>query len=278
MNVEFERKINTYSLEELRNLRDLIDQDRYPEKYAAVLAQINKLEPQSLSRKIKSEKMPPSSPRKSSNTPSSRDGNMENHPTGLDDQATLFNPWLEIWTRPRQTIRRIVDTNPRQRIYFLASLNGVLVMPRLLQDVNSLAEGMGRVAPFTSVWISLSTTLVAGSLAGLVGLFIGTVLFVRTTSWYGGRASSENVRAALAWSLVPYIPVRVLQILPIFIVLLLPEASAASVPMRCLVLTITLIELSISIWAFVIVMKCLGEVEQFSAWRALVPLSQLLFS
>lgn len=40
MEFEFEHKIEIYSLEELRDLRGLIDREEYPEEYAAVLARI----------------------------------------------------------------------------------------------------------------------------------------------------------------------------------------------------------------------------------------------
>jgi hypothetical protein len=45
-------------------------------------------------------------------------------------------------------------------------------------------------------------------------------------------------------------------------------ALAANPGLSLLILVTRLIEIALGIWCFVVVIKCLGEVHEFSAWRA----------
>ena len=37
---------------------------------------------------------------------------------------TNFNPWLEIWYRPRYTIRQLIQWYPKRGVYVLAAVAG----------------------------------------------------------------------------------------------------------------------------------------------------------
>jgi hypothetical protein len=43
---------------------------------------------------------------------------------GID--LSVENPFLTIWTRPRATIRAIVDTDPNRHVLLLAAIGGVV--------------------------------------------------------------------------------------------------------------------------------------------------------
>ncbi len=47
--------------------------------------------------------------------------------------------------------------------------------------------------------------LVAGPVGGILALYLGGFLFRWTGEWIGGRGSSRNIRAAIAWSSVPVV-------------------------------------------------------------------------
>jgi hypothetical protein len=105
------------------------------------------------------------------------------------------NPWLTIWTRPRATIRGIVDYDPTYRVVPIAAASGIVqTLDRMMQknagDMLSLAALIGLAA-------------VVGSLAGLVQLVVAGWWFSNMGRIFGGRADSKQVRTVVAWAVVP---------------------------------------------------------------------------
>lgn len=190
-----------------------------------------------------------------------------------DMQADLYErsvwPFLSIWIQPRRTIRRIVDSNPGKYVVVLAMLAGI-------------EQVLGRAAwrslgDYLSLAAILGISFIFGPIFGVISLYIGGVLYRWSGSWIGGRASSEEVRAAMAWSSIPTICT-----LPLWILELLifgEELFTSSTPridanpfLFIILLPLAVIELILSVWAFVLLLQSLGEVHQFSAWKALASL------
>jgi hypothetical protein len=186
------------------------------------------------------------------------------HTKGIDLAAE--NPFLTIWTRPRATIRGIVDTNPILHVVPLAMAGGVVqTIDRAVQ------RNAGDVLSLPAI-IALAVFL--GPIGGLIGLFVGG-WFTRTAGrWLGGRATPEQVRAAIAWSFIPglaTIPILIVQI-GFFGRELFTQSklTVGSDGFLTLVLMATgVLEVVLGIWSFVILLKCVGEVQGFSAWKAL---------
>jgi hypothetical protein len=183
---------------------------------------------------------------------------------GID--LSTENPFLTIWTRPRATIRGIVNTDPRRYVVPLAMAGGI---------VHTLERAFGRNTGDT---LPLATILLfvvlLGPLSGLIGLhLLGWILGV-TGRWIGGRATWEEVRAAVGWSNVP-----VLAAGPILIVELGAfgrdlftrdtPALASNPTFGLILLTCGLLHLILALWSFVVLLKCVAEVHRFSAWAAL---------
>jgi hypothetical protein len=181
-------------------------------------------------------------------------------------QIDPLNPWVSIWIRPRETIRWIVETDPTRQVILLAALSGI---------AQSLARASERsLGDIISVPIIFIIALIAGSIGGILSLYIGGALLRWTGSWFGGQAASEEVRAAIAWSSVPIIWSLLLLIpeLALFGEELFTSATPridANPLLQFLLLGFVAVEIVISIWAFVLFLKCLGEVHRFSAWKAL---------
>lgn len=184
----------------------------------------------------------------------------------MDSDHRPLNPWFSIWTRPRATIQQIIDTDPTRMVILLAALSGI-------------SQTLDR-ASFRSVGDTLELptilliALIAGPIGGILSLYIGGALIRWTGSWIGGTGTSENLRAAIAWSSVP-----VIWILPLWIPVLgiygeemftteTPRLDA-SLKLLFLLVGIALFEVAIGVWSFVILLKCIGQVHEFSAWRAL---------
>jgi len=182
----------------------------------------------------------------------------------MEAQLNDSNPWLSIWTSPRGTIRRIVDSDPKHHVIILAMLAGFAIF-----------LGYESGGPNDSLQAILIKCAILGPISGIFNLYIWSALVRWTGSWFGGQASSIEVRAALAWSLVPKICALVLWVpkLALFGKTLLTGALHTSIfnlsGAYPALSGFTIVETVIGIWVFVIYLKCLGEVHRFSAWKAL---------
>lgn len=180
--------------------------------------------------------------------------------------GTTLNPWFSIWTRPRATIQQIVDTHPTRLVLLLAAVAG---FSQFLD--RAVMRNLGDRMEWPMI---LAIAAVAGPVLGIVGLYIGGALLRWTGGWLGGRASMEQVRAAIAWSSVPLIWALPLWIpeLALFGQDLFTKATPrldANPLLAVVLIGFGLVELIIGIWAIVVFLKCLGQVQGFSAWRAL---------
>lgn len=110
----------------------------------------------------------------------------------------------------------------------------------------------------------LVTSLVFSSIVALILLYLGGGLLRWTGSWLGGRGSSVEVRAALAWSSLPMICASGLWIPEVALVAINPWFMIGFQQVGR-----PIIALILGIWAFVLFLNCLGEVHRFSAWKAL---------
>ncbi|HET6445484.1 MAG TPA: Yip1 family protein [candidate division Zixibacteria bacterium] len=174
-------------------------------------------------------------------------------------------PWLDIWVKPRGTIRTIVENDPARYVLIFAALAGIA---QALERASS--RDLGNNSP--SLVALLAIVLIVGSIGGLVSIYITAAIFRWTGSLLGGRASSIEVRAAIAWSSIPiiftlvfWVPQLALYGVEMF-TSVTPNIDNNPWPLLCL----GLIQLVLYGWAFVILLKTVGEVHGFSAWRALI--------
>lgn len=183
-------------------------------------------------------------------------------------QQTL-NPWLSIWTRPRATIRQQVERDPEAWVLALVAVAGV---GHLLSDASARSYGDRMDLPTLLVM-----ALLVGPLFGILGAYVGGWLLRWSGRLLGGSARPAEIRAAIAWSGVPYVAAMLLWIpeLLLFGEELFTEATPrldAAPELQGLLLVFVAVELTAALWAFVAFLKCLGEVQGFSAWRALLNL------
>ncbi len=176
------------------------------------------------------------------------------------------NPLLTIWVRPRATLRHILNTDPRRGVLLLAMLQGVgqAFAQAALTDMGD---------KFSTGQI-VAICLIAGPFIGLTSLYISGALLRWTGSWLGGRGTSEDVRAALAWSYVPSICSLIL-LIPEY-ALLGREIFTSETPrlgenpaLALVVMGIGIVEMILRLWSVVLALKCLGEAHRFSSGKAL---------
>lgn len=176
------------------------------------------------------------------------------------------NPWIAIWTKPRETITSIVATNPNRSIWALAAVFGFSSLLNLFQS-GSLAANIAPLAIF----------IIAAILSPFWGYFIFSLwsyILLISGKIFRGRGNYKTVRAAYAWSNVPL----VLNI-PIWILMGLmfgKELFSNSLdghPMTSGAISVLFVlligKIVLSIWSLVIFVNTLSAVQQYSILRSI---------
>ena len=181
-------------------------------------------------------------------------------------ETTTLNPWFSMWLHPRRTIRQIVETNPERLVLLLATVGGIVEAL-----INASSDSKGENMSLQAI---LLTALIGGPLMGVIGLWLGGALLRWTGGWIGGQADSRRIRATLAWANVPLVWSLLLWIpaLLLFGAELFATATPildASTMLSGLYMVFSFGIGIVSIWAFVVFLHALGEVQGFSAWKAL---------
>lgn len=182
---------------------------------------------------------------------------------GTGDSIT---PYLAIWTAPRATIRRIVDTDPRRNVIALAAIG-----PAISTLATQWSAALGNNANLSVLWPLWVPVYVALSAAfGVISLYIGGAIWRWSGSLLSGVASSVEVRAAMAWSQLPGIAAAIVLLIAVLLGVQIPHPTPGTLTqIDPAFYKIVIIEAVFGIWGLVLTLKCIGEVHRFSAWRAL---------
>ncbi len=182
----------------------------------------------------------------------------------MDDS---IGPFFGIWIEPRQTIRRIVDSDPRRNVIALALIGGGLGSLE-----SAWFTALGNPASIGPLWpIGVALRVAFGAVWGVIGLYFGAWLLGLFCRLLGGIASQLQMRAALAWASIPDITATFLSVTAVVAGIFDPPHFHHG---RMPTMTGSTVELGLFnavfvLWGLVIQMKCVGEVNRFSAWRAL---------
>ena len=177
------------------------------------------------------------------------------------------NPWTGMWVRPRETIRAILSYNKKYMLVLLYWLYG---FPVTLQAVQNHSMGSQYSLPV----IIVASALVA-FLTGFLGVNISAWLFYKTGRWIGGVGSFHDLRAAVAWSSVPNIVAIAIWAVQLVMfgrkVFLSMFYTMPLIGTELAVIYIcSVVAIAVMIWGFIILLKSVGEAQQFSAWKALL--------
>lgn len=172
-------------------------------------------------------------------------------------------PFFRIWIAPRDTIRQIVDTDPRRSVLALAALSGAL--SGLESSWLSAMSGLQTMPALWPFLVALKVVLYA--FWGIVGLYIAGWIITAACRLFGGVATAVQTRAAIAWASIPGIVATGLGVIAILAGIVTPHELAPgtfSLPPGLAILSG-----AFGLWGLVVELKCVGEVNRFSAWRAL---------
>ncbi len=167
------------------------------------------------------------------------------------------NPWISMWTRPKPTIRSIVQVNPNQGLWLLASLYALVCG---FFTANFYSWGLNNA--FLPVFIPL---LILSPLLGWAWFSFDAWIIQQIGVWLKGRASFVAVRASVAWSKVPYL-------LSLFmwavLILMQPDTVFIQYASGPVTVFISLISLIVNIWSLLLLIEAVREVQSFSIGRA----------
>ncbi|NGX45826.1 MAG: hypothetical protein K940chlam2_01006 [Chlamydiae bacterium] len=182
-------------------------------------------------------------------------------------KSLTINPWLSIWVKPRETIRKILRFNPRHRFVILSGLYG---FPMLLHIAQNLSLGEN----FSALGI-IVVSLILSIFVGMLGIVVATALLTWTGRWIGGGGSFINVRAAVTWSNVPNIFSVIVWLALIWLwggnVFMEEFAEAPSPGINQAILGgAMVVQAVIAVWSFIMLIKGLGEAHGFSSWKGIL--------
>ena len=185
-----------------------------------------------------------------------------------DQAGGSITSFFTIWTEPRATIRRIVDTDPTRNVIALVAIG-----PAIGALASQWSKALGNNANLSVLWPLWVVVSVAIQAAlGVLFLYIFGVIFKWSGSLIGGVASRVEVRAAVAWSQVPAIAAEIVLLLAVLMGIPIPVPTAPNTfpQIDPAFYKVLVIEGVLGFWGFIVSLKCIGEVHRFSAWRALV--------
>jgi hypothetical protein len=175
-----------------------------------------------------------------------------------------LRPYIDIWTRPRETIRAIVNEDPYRAVILLAWLAGI---------ADLLETALGKPISNPNYWpVAILLGVFMGPLMGFARVYVGGGLVAMTGRWLGGEADSEECRTALAWGSVPQAATLAFWAPAVALFgrfLFTDEKSIFDAPPAAMVIVALIAApwIAALVWAWVLQWKCVGEVHGFSAWR-----------
>jgi hypothetical protein len=176
------------------------------------------------------------------------------------------NPWFSLWAHPRTTMRCILDEDHHPGMYPIIIIAGIIM--GLLAAFQATAAGTS--VPFNSMFITLIGYALAGAILNIIAVYIASLLFKWVGYWFGGRGSYFDVRAAVAYTNIPIIWLGILKAFELLIfgsmfpgVMLLPSNNPALTPLAYVFAGINLL---ITIWIIVILVRTVAEAHKFNSW------------
>lgn len=186
-----------------------------------------------------------------------------------------LNPFLSIWTKPRETVRQVIEERDSRLIFLLLVLSGYAAVLITVLDTDS-NETLG-------IWSILIGGLIASPLIAAFGNMIGALISLWIGKLFKGTGTYEELFRALLAGQIPQI--WLIPVLLLWIFLWPSSYFAVSVDSYSgtdlmLNLMLSAILFFISIWTFVVQSKAIGEAHGLSAWKGaaiiFIPLAVLM--
>lgn len=176
-----------------------------------------------------------------------------------------LNPFLSIWTRPKETIRQVIRHNKLSFSVLLVCVAGIGGVITSLQNSGFFQD--------LSTWQLAIGILIAGIINGFLNLGISSLLYTGIGKLYGGNGKLRDMATAIGPMMIPQI--FILPLLLIYIAIYgklyftAPVDFAITAMPLGAYLFLLLATMTASIWSLVISAKAIGVVHGFSSLRGL---------
>jgi signal peptidase I len=167
-----------------------------------------------------------------------------------------FSPWRSVWFNPRDTIEKIVATNPRQHVLLLA----------VLGTISSFVSQVA-LSTFTTAlldWRIVIAIFLLGILVGVPSLYISAYLLKLSSKPFGGDAPVGMIRAVIAWGMAP----SAIGVPLCFITFFGLERSGL-VDELTLSPILRFVVVVFGLWALISLMLMFARVQGFGLWRTI---------
>jgi len=178
-----------------------------------------------------------------------------------------LNPFLSVWTKPKETIRQIVETKTIWFAIFIGAIGGIGSLLSGFQDSG--------ISPTLSFGLILVLSFIAGPIIGALSSLITGAFYTWVGRLLGGTGEMKDMIKATAAMYIPLIPMAIVYIIfalvygELFFVAPEPLSyELSSIPTGAYMLLIS-ISLFFGIWSTIIACKGIGIVHNFSSWRGL---------
>jgi signal peptidase I len=162
------------------------------------------------------------------------------------------SPWVTLWLSPRQTIERIVATQPSYMVLPLAIVG--MIANFYVELVSfSLADAFDD----WRLWLGL---VLAGGIFGVLWLYLSSLILTLVGMLLGGEATARQLRAVIAWSMAPVVLGALVGVL----------ALRASGPAVAASGALSWLAVVFGLWSAVVFMLMLSRVERFGFLRTIL--------
>lgn len=173
-----------------------------------------------------------------------------------------INPWLSMWTKPRETIKSVINTEKQISIYFLSALFWFQIVLPIIFKVKYFDFLQIR----SSSYLLIALSVVISFVIGFVWLyFMGFVLSI-IGKFLDGEASKKQIRIALAWSYLPLSFVLVMWLILYVFSFDLFEWYLKSSSTFFIYLIIFIV----NVWSFILMIQAFRQAQGFSLIKSIV--------
>lgn len=177
-----------------------------------------------------------------------------------------LNPWMTMWNRPRSTIRVLAYNRPTYGVFYLAV---IYALQAFFFYANWWSLGIRVNYP-----LYLTVGIIGSPVMGMLWLYLVGEFFYFSGRLLNGSATRRQIRAAVAWSALPFTIT-----LSMWFVLLFcsPEFAFIQYSGPYSSVFIVLITLIAKIWSFVLLFQSLCELQYFSTLKSILNVSGVWF-
>jgi hypothetical protein len=184
----------------------------------------------------------------------------------LERQSKAYNPWFSIWIKPRDTMKEIFNTKPKN-VFLL------IVLGSFVHTLNQSVSAFGSTDRPQILFLPI---ILFTFLSALIYYFLVPAILRWVGSKLGGQGTFERVRYAVAYYFIPYVYSIVLVWLPTLFLFGMENFTSetpridSSLTLTVLFVSFEILDFVIAFWAIFIFLKCVGEAHQFSIWKSLL--------